>query len=195
MDYMTYVIIGLILIALYVLSFFNRTKTALIHIGASVQEIGNQLKRQADLIPNIIQSAKAYLKHEKSIFEELTSARKLIDRANKTRSTKDLDISQKMISSALKSLHVVVESNPEIKASEVVKDLMSELRDTSDKLMYARRTLIDLSADYNVSIETFPGLLLAPIFGFKKEKGLQTPSEGEFIKVTKEETKTPKVDL
>ncbi len=192
---MTYVIIGLILIALYVLSFFNRTKTALIHIGASVQEIGNQLKRQADLIPNIIQSAKAYLKHEKSIFEELTSARKLIDRANKTRSTKDLDISQKMISSALKSLHVVVESNPEIKASEVVKDLMSELRDTSDKLMYARRTLIDLSADYNVSIETFPGLLLAPIFGFKKEKGLQTPSEGEFIKVTKEETKTPKVDL
>jgi len=192
---MTYVIIGLILIALYVLSFFNRTKTALIHIGASVQEIGNQLKRQADLIPNIIQSAKAYLKHEKSIFEELTSARKFIDRANKTRSTKDLDISQKMISSALKSLHVVVESNPEIKASEVVKDLMSELRDTSDKLMYARRTLIDLSADYNVSIETFPGLLLAPIFGFKKEKGLQTPSEGEFIKVTKEETKTPKVDL
>ena len=192
---MTYVIIGLILIALYVLAFFNRTKTALIHIGASVQEIGNQLKRQADLIPNIIQSAKAYLKHEKSIFEELTSARKLIDRANKTRSTKDLDISQKMISSALKSLHVVVESNPEIKASEVVKDLMSELRDTSDKLMYARRTLIDLSADYNVSIETFPGLLLAPIFGFKKEKGLQTPSEGEFIKVTKEETKTPKVDL
>jgi len=192
---MTYVIIGLILIALYVLAFFNRTKTALIHIGASVQEIGNQLKRQADLIPNIIQSAKAYLKHEKSIFEELTSARKFIDRANKTRSTKDLDISQKMISSALKSLHVVVESNPEIKASEVVKDLMSELRDTSDKLMYARRTLIDLSADYNVSIETFPGLLLAPIFGFKKEKGLQTPNEGEFIKVTKEETKTPKVDL
>jgi LemA protein len=192
---MIYIIITLILLSLYVLTFFNRTKTSLIHIGASVQEIGNQLKRQADLIPNIIQSAKAYLKHEKSIFEELTSARKLIDRANKTRSTKDLDISQKMISSALKSLHVVVESNPEIKASEVVKDLMSELRDTSDKLMYARRTLIDLSADYNVSIETFPGLLLAPIFGFKKAQGLQTPNEGEFIKVTKEDTKTPKVDL
>lgn len=192
---MIYVLIILIALALYVLTFYNRMKTSLVHIRASIQEIGNQLKRQADLIPNIIQSAKSYLKHEKSIFEELTSARKIIDRANDTKSAKDLDISQKLLFSALKSLKVVVESNPEIKASEVIKDLMSELRDTSDKLMYARRTLIDLTADYNVVIETFPGICLAPIFGFKKEKGLETPNEGEFIKVTKEETKTPKVDL
>jgi LemA protein len=185
----------LVIATIYILTFFNRAKTSLVHIRASVQEIGNQLKRQADLIPNIIQSAKSYLKHEKSIFEELTSARKTIDTAAKTKSAKDLDISQKMISSAMKSLNVIVESNPEIKASQVIKDLMFELRDTSDKLMYARRTLIDLTADYNISIETFPGLLLAPMFGFKKEKGFQTPNEGEFMKVTKEETKTPKVDL
>ena len=192
---MIYFIVITIFLALYVLVFFNRTKTSLVHIRASIQEIGNQLKRQANLIPNIIQSAKSYLKHEKSIFEELTSARKIIDRANTTKSAKELDVSQKLISSALGSLQVIVESNPEIKASEIIKDLMSELRDTSDKLMYARRTLIDLTADYNVTIETFPGILLAPIFNFKKEKGLETPNEGEFIKVSTAETKTPKVDL
>lgn len=175
-----YIFYGIILIVvIYVIAFYNRLKTALVQIGASNQEIGNQLKRQADLIPNLVESAKGYLKHEKEIFTQLTDARKAI-------SSNKIEKSQELIGKALGALQVVVESNPDIKGSTVVSDLMSELRDTGDKLMYARRTMIDLSADYNAAIVTFPNSLLANLFNFKPQKGLE---------ITKEESKNPVVKL
>jgi hypothetical protein len=72
---------------------------------------------------------------------------------------------------------------------------MNELRDTADKVMYARRTLIDLVADYNRMIITVPSNLVAKIFGFQPEEGLTTESKGAHLKVSQEDTKTPKVDL
>jgi LemA protein len=187
--YITIAIIAVL--AIYLVSFFNGLKTIQVQIQASIQEIGNQLKRQAGLIPNLVESAKGYLKHEKSIFEDLTSARKLIDKAVASNDPKSLDKAQTSINSALKSLNVVVESNPEIKGSEIVANLMNELRDTADKIMYARRTVIDLSADFNVKISTIPGLWIAPMMGFSPQKGLETPTSGEFLSVSSDETKTP----
>ena len=78
---------------------------------------------------------------------------------------------------------------------EVVKDLMDELRDTSDKVMYARRLLIDLTADYNVKLVTFPSNLIAGMFHFEALKGLQTPNDGDSLSVSEDEMKTPKVNL
>ena len=72
---------------------------------------------------------------------------------------------------------------------------MDELRDTADKLMYSRRTLIDLTADYNVMAVTIPSKFVASIFGFKQEPGLKTPIEGEHLEVSVKETKEPKVEL
>ena len=72
---------------------------------------------------------------------------------------------------------------------------MDELRDTSDKLMYSRRTLIDLSADYNTSLETIPGVWIAPLLGFKPEKGFSTPSTGAHLEVSMADTKAPEVKL
>lgn len=191
--YITLAIIAILVI--YLVSFFNGLQTIKVQIQASIQEIGNQLKRQAGLIPNLVESAKSYLKHEKSIFEELTSARKLIDKAVASNDPKSLDKAQSSINAALKSLNVVVESNPEIKGSEVVQNLMNELRDTADKIMYARRTVIDLSADFNVKISTIPGLWIAPMMGFTPQKGLETPTSGEFLSVSDDETKTPSAKL
>jgi len=181
-------------IAIYLVTFFNGLKTIQVQIGASIQEIGNQLKRQSQLIPNLIESVKGYMKHEKGIFDELVSARKLIDDA-KSNDPKSIDKAQSSITQALKSLNVIVESNPEIKASTIVSDLMQELRDTADKIMYARRTLIDLSADFNIKISTIPGLWIAPIMGFQPVKGLDTPVTGDMTSVTQAETVNPKVDL
>ena len=190
-----YITIGiLIVIAIYLIAFFNSLQTLKVQINASIQEIGNQLKRQSQLIPNLVESVKGYLKHEKGIFDELTSARKLIDQA-KGYDPKSIDQAQTSINQALKSLNVIVESNPEIKASTIVSDLMQELRDTADKIMYARRTLIDLSADFNVKISTVPGIWIAPMMGFTSQKGLDTPISGEFIEVTQSDTINPKVDL
>ena len=101
----------------------------------------------------------------------------------------------KMLSDVLPKIQVIVESNPEIKANELVKSLMDELRDTSDKIMYARRLLIDLTADYNVKLVTFPSSVVAGIFRFEKLKGLETSEEGDKLKVTEAEAKTPKINL
>ena len=182
-------------IAIYLVSFFNRLKTLQVRIKASIQEIGNQLKRQAQLIPNLVESVKSYLKHEKGIFEELTSARKSIQEAVTSNNPKEIEKSQELVNKVLGSLKVIVESNPALQSAPIVTNLMEELRDTADKLMYSRRTLIDLSADFNTAINTVPGIWLAPVFGFKPEKGLSTPETGAHLEVTSAETKTPPVKL
>lgn len=182
-------------IALYVMGVYNSLVSMRTRIQASIQEIGNQLKRQADLIPNLEESAKGFLKHEKDIFKLLTEARKSVQSAVDSGNTqKMLDASQQ-ISQLLPRMQVVVESNPQIQGSGVVTKLMDELRDTSDKLMYARRTLIDLTADYNIRLVTFPSNLVANLFSFKPEKGLVTPVEGEHLEVSAGEMKSPKVKL
>ena len=78
----TYLLIGLgLVIVFYLISTYNFFQTTLVRIKASIQDIGNQLKRQASLIPNLESSAKGYLKHEKGIFKDLTDARKAVDAA------------------------------------------------------------------------------------------------------------------
>ena len=184
------VVIDLWLISTY--NYFVSTKT---RVGASIQEIGNQLKRQSELIPNLESSAKGYLAHEKGIFNELTAARRAISSAVESGNLKKMTDAGKMLSDVLPKIQVVVESNPEIKGSEVVKTLMDELRDTSDKVMYARRLLIDLTADYNVKLVSVPSSFVAGLFHFEKLKGFETPIDGAEMKVTGEEMKTPKVNL
>ena len=191
-------IIALAIIAIlviYFVSFFNGLQTLKVQISASIQEIGNQLKRQSQLIPGLIDSVKGYMQHEKGIFEDLTSARKLIDQAATSNDGKTIDKAQSVLNKAMESIRVVVESNPQIQASGVVTNLMEELRDTADKLMYARRTVIDLSADFNVKISTIPGIWIAPMMGFQPQKGLGTPTTREFLEVSDAETKTPEVKL
>ena len=99
------------------------------------------------------------------------------------------------LAQVLPKIQVVVEDNPELKGSEVVGKLMDELRDTSDKIMYARRLVIDLTADYNVRRVNFPSSLLANMFKFEEQPGLITPQEGDHLKVSESEMKSPKVKL
>ena len=193
---MIYVLLAiLVILVLWVVSTYNYFVTTKTRIGASIQEIGNQLKRQTELIPNLESSAKGYMAHEKGIFQELTSARKAISSAVDSGDLKKMADAGKMLSEVLPKIQVVVESNPEIKASDVVKSLMDELRDTSDKVMYARRLLIDLTADYNVKMVTFPNNFIAGVFHFEKMKGLETPTDSDSFKVESSEMKTPKVNL
>jgi LemA protein len=182
-------------ILFWVMSTYNFFVSSKARIKASIQEIGNQLKRQADLIPNLEASAKGFLKHEKGIFDELTSARKAVTAAVSSGDINKMAEAGSRIGALLPQIKVAVEDNPEIKGAEVVKPLMDELRDTADKVMYARRLLIDLSADFNVRVATFPSNLVANAFGFKEMDGLKTPLDGDHITVSEMETKTPKVSL
>src|SRR4030066_1373227 len=193
---MIYILIFVVVIlAIWVISTYNFFVSTKTRVGAAVQEIGNQLKRQAELIPNLEASAKGYLSHEKGIFDELTAARKAISSAVSSGDVKKMTDAGKMLSDVLPKIQVVVESNPEIKGSVVVTNLMDELRDTSDKVMYARRLLIDLTADYNVKLVSVPSSVVAGIFHFEKLKGFETPEGGAEMKVSEDEMKTPKVNL
>ena len=135
------------------------------------------------------------MKHEKAIFEDLTAARKLVDQALSNPSQKNLDQAQSLLNKSIESIKVIAESNPEIQASKLVENMMEELRDTADKIMYARRTFIDLSADFNVKISTIPGIWLAPLFGFQKKSGFEIPNSTEFTSLSPDKAKTPKVNL
>jgi LemA protein len=183
----------LVLITLWAISLYNFFVSSKTRIKASIQEIGNQLKRQADLIPNLQSSAKGYLAHEKGIFDKLTDARKSINKAIESGDLQKMADASSKLASIIPDIKVIVESNPEIKGSEVVNKLMDELRDTADKIMYARRLLIDLTADYNVKRVSFPSNIIADLFKFEEMQGLKTPEGG--LEVSESEMKTPKVDL
>ena len=191
------ILLAVVAVALivWVVSSYNFFVSSKARIKASVQEIGNQLKRQADLLPNLTSSAKGYLKHEKGIFKDLTDARKAVNSAIKSKDVQKMADAGSQLASMIPNIQIVVEDNPELKGSEVVSKLMNELRDTSDKIMYARRLVIDLTADFNVKRVKVPTNIVANIFKFGELPGLITPESGEHTKVSQADTKTPKVKL
>jgi LemA protein len=192
---MPLILIGLLVVAvLYVVMTYNGFQTIQTRIEASIQEIGNQLKRQASLIPNLEASVKGYMKHEKDIFKMITDARKSVEKAD-MKDAKSLDKVEQQISALASRLQVMVESNPEIKADSTVMQFMNELRDTSDKLMYSRRAVIDLAQQFNQMLVTFPSNLVGSVFGFKKQKGIATAMEGSHVSVSDDEMKDIKVNL
>ena len=180
---------------LYVVSVYNSLQSLKTQITASIQEIGNQLKRQASLIPNLENSVKGYLKHEKEVFQMLTDARKSIAIATKTGSATDIDQAISQVQSLVPQMAIAVEDNPELQANTTVKKFMDELRDTADKLTYARRSVIDLTQMYNERLVVFPSNVIANIFNFKPEKGLETPTTGSHLEVNDTEMQDVKVDL
>lgn len=195
MSGITILIIIAVVVGLYLISTYNFFQTALARIKASIQEIGNQLKRQADLIPNLEASVKGYLKHEKDIMTMLADARKLVTAASKSSDLSKRAAAASAIGDVMPRLQVIVESNPQLQGNTTVQNLMEELRDTADKVMYARRTLIDLSADYNIKLQTFPSNLVANMFGFREQAGLAVEGMEDATRVTAGETKSPKINL
>jgi len=195
MQFTTFFIILAVVLIIYFISAYNWFQASLTRIKASIQEIGNQLKRQASLIPNLQSSAKGYLKHEKGIFKALTDARKAVDTAVKEGKASQISKAADQMSKLLPKLQILVESNPEIKGEKVITKLMDELRDTADKLMYSRRTVIDLSQDFNQKLAVFPTNIIGKMFGFVNQKGLSTPVAGAHLKVSESETKDPKISL
>jgi len=191
----TAIIIILALIVFYIISIFNSLQTLKTQIKASIQEIGNQLKRQAGLIPNLEVAVKGQLKHEQGIYKLLTEARQSVAKADASGSAKDIDQAVSKIQGLLPQIQVVVESNPELKANEAITKFMDELTDTADKLTYARRSVIDLSQVFNEKLVVFPSNFIAKMLGFSEEKGIVTSMTGAHMEVSKSEEQSPKVNL
>lgn len=176
-------IVGLVILfaLLYLWLTYNTLVTLRERIREALSTIDVQLKRRADLIPNLVATVKGYAKHEKEVFENVTRARSaLLDATN----LKQKAAANNMIEGALKSLFAVAEAYPELKASQNFLNLQEGLTDTENKISYARQFYNANVLDYNSRIKQFPGNIIASRFGF-------TP--GEFFEATEKERKEVKV--
>lgn len=178
----TLIILGVIaLIGLYIWSLYNSLVTSRIQVKEAWSGIDVQLKRRADLIPNLVETVKGYAKHEKELFENVTKARSSLLSA---KSPEDANRANNMLTDALKSIFAIAENYPQLKANENFKELQRQLEDTEDKVAYARQFYNTNVLDYNTKIQVFPNVLVASNLGFAKE---------EFFGVTDEEKKEIKV--
>jgi LemA protein len=161
--------------------FFNRFATLGNRIDNSLSQIDVQLKRRADLIPNLIETVKGYTKHENAAIKAVTDARKaLVGAGNMVSKVKAND----KLESALKTVFALAENYPNLKANENFLELQKELATTEDKISYARQYYNDSILAYNTLCTTFPGTVFAGIYGKKKREYLQiAEAEKKNVKV------------
>ncbi|MCX6813081.1 MAG: LemA family protein [Candidatus Azambacteria bacterium] len=178
-----YVILGIIaLIILWLILAYNGLIRQQYQVREAWSDIDVQLKRRHDLIPNLVETVKGYMTHERTVFEKVTEARTKAMGAN----TKEEKLgAENILSGTLKTLFAVSENYPELKANTNFLDLQRELADTENKIQAARRFYNGNVMDYNTKIDTFPTNLITGAFGFKKEEffGLESESEREPVKV------------
>ena len=168
-------VIIIVIIAIF-LSYYNRIIRLENRIDNAWAQIDVQLKRRADLIPNLIETVKGYMKHEKETLENVTNARSALMKAKTPKENIDAD---NMLTGALKSLFAVAENYPDLKANQNFLQLQDELTHTEDKIAYARQHFNDSVLSYNNTIETFPGVIFARRMGKKEREMLQIPEESK----------------
>ena len=161
-------IAGLIVLAF--LLYYNRFARLTNQIENSSAQIDVQLKKRADLVPNLIEAVKGYMKHERGVITEVTNARKaLIAAGNISTKLKAGD----QLQSALKSVFALAENYPKLEASENFLVLQNELSAIEDKVAYARQYYNDGIMEFNMIKTTIPGTWFASLYGYKKKSYLE----------------------
>lgn len=179
---MMWIIIGVLaLLVVSVIAMYNSLVRLNVRVDEAWSDITVQLKRRADLIPNLVSTVKGYAKHEKGVFEEVTKARAAVVGAQGVKETAD---AENMLTGALKSLFAVAENYPDLKASDNFKQLQDELVDTEDKIQAARRFYNGSARDLNIKIKTFPTNIFANMLGFKVRVFFEV-DEAETAKIAK----------
>lgn len=178
MDFTLLAIGGVIIVlALWLIALYNGLISKRNRVREAYSQIDVQLKRRSSLIPNLIETVKGYVKHEKEVLTEVTKARTSLMGA---KSPHEQAAANDALSGALKSLFAVAENYPNLKASDNFKELQAELSDTETKVAAARQFYNVNVLDLNTSIQSFPTSIFASMFNFKEE---------EFFKATEEEKK------
>lgn len=175
MNLLNILIAVLVLIILWLVFVYNRLIVLRNRVREASSDIDVQSKRRYDLIPNLVETVKGYMQHEKTVLEKVTMARTAIMSSGS-------DIHKKaeaenMLSGALKTLFAVAENYPQLKASENFLKLQDELSDTENKLQAARRFYNGNVRDFNIAIQKFPNNLIAGLLGFKPYEFFEAESE------------------
>ncbi len=176
------IIVGLILVA-YVIDSRNNMVAKETDIDEAWAQVQNVYERRLDLVPNLAESARAYMQLEKDIFEAISAARAGIQEAE---TASELDDANQEINSIIGRIKVTVEDTPELKASETVKDLMTQLEGTENRIAVERGRFNETVREYNVYIKMFPRNIIAGWFGFE---------EREFFEAREGAETAPELDL
>ena len=171
----------IVLLVLYVVLTYNRFISLINRADNAWSQIDVQLKRRFDLIPNLIETVKGYMKHEKETLKDVTAARtefmKATGPAGKARA-------ENMLEGALKTIFAVAESYPNLRANENFMHLQEELSGTENKIAYSRQFYNDNVQDFNTKLESFPSNVIGKMFNFvNKEFFEAAESEREVVKV------------
>jgi len=168
------VLIVLAIIALLVIVAYNALVLARGRVRNAWSQIDVQLQRRFDLIPNLVETVKGYMKHEEDVLTKVTELR--TSWANATTVSEKADLTNQL-SGALKTIMAVSENYPELKANQNFAELQEELTNTENKISYSRQFYNDTATNYNVKIETIPYNIIAALFGFKSEELFKVDSE------------------
>src|SRR5215510_15372957 len=161
------IVIGVILlIVLWVVSLYNRLVRLRNRRQNAFADIDVQLRQRHDLVPQLVETVKGYATHERELLTKITEARSA---AMNAQSINDKIETEKQLSSALAGLRVAVENYPDLKANQNFLQLQNELSDIENKLAAARRFFNAATTEYNNSVESFPGNMIARNFGFNRE--------------------------
>ena len=183
-------IIGILIIA----SMYNSLVTLRNRFKNAFAQIDVQLKRRYDLIPNLVEVAKGYLKHERETLESVTQARNVAASAasaaaanpSSAAAMQDLMGAEAALGGALSRLLVTVEAYPDLKANQNMMSLQEELASTENKVAFSRQAFNDAVMGYNTKRETFPTNLIAGIFNFAAATlfEIERAEEREAVKVS-----------
>lgn len=183
----TTTVIGLGVIAVFVISvvmIYNRLVSLRNQFKNGFAQIDVQLQRRHDLIPNLVEAAKAYLQHERSTLTEVMEARNNAVSAQKDAARdpgeagkmQRLGGAESLLTKALANFYAVAENYPELKANETIQQLMEELSSTENRVAFARQAYNDGVMTYNTYREQFPNNIIAGMFAFKPTAQLELES-------------------
>ncbi len=159
-----FIFIGIIIaVAAYLIFAYNKFVTLKERVANAWSQVEVQLKRRYDLIPNLVNTVKAYAKHEQETFEKITQAR---SQAINAHSVNEQAQAESQLTNTLKSLFAVAESYPELKADANFRNLQDELTNTEGKISFSRQFYNDTVQKFNTMIKLFPNSLIAGIFNF-----------------------------
>jgi LemA protein len=176
------IIVGLSFAA-YIISSRNNMVAKEVTIDEAWAQVQNVYQRRLDLIPNLVESTKGYMQLEKDIFEAIADARAGI---NSAENPTELESATQELGSFIDDIRVVVEDTPELKASETVRDLMTQLEGSENRIAVERSRFNETVKDYNIYIKQFPRNIIAGWFGF---------TEKEFFEAQPGAEIAPEVDL
>ncbi len=171
--WLTILIIVLVVLVLFVILLYNSVIRLNNQVKNSWAQIDVQLKRRADLIPNLIETVKGYVKHEKGVLTEVTKARTAFLNAKGVNAKAK---ASNMLSGTLKSLFAVSENYPQLKANENFMQLQEELSGTENKIAYSRQHYNDMVMEFNTKIQVFPNNMIANMLNFKSKESFEAPA-------------------